>query len=153
MKLSERQFSEITRKVTENILRDYYLVPRQITVDIETKIEFLEHIVIFVGKHLDVHPTEIKSNCQTQRCVKARQLFFYLARKYSKIRVSYQFMGKFVSKDHSTTIQALQKIDKQMEVDKVFKKKMEEISQKFFDSFKEEIFNLEHPIPPSITQK
>jgi chromosomal replication initiator protein len=92
---------ELAQDVLKNIL-----VVRGDKPDVET-------IIRVVGEQMQVKPQEIKGDRRQQNVARARQVAMYLTRKITAL--SYPVIGeRFGGKDHSTVINAEQRIEQLM---------------------------------------
>jgi chromosomal replication initiator protein len=95
---------ELAHDVLKNIL-----VVRGDKPDVET-------IIRIVAEQMQVKTTDIKGDRRQQNIARARQVAMYLTRKITAL--SYPVIGeKFGGKDHSTVINAEQRIDELMAED------------------------------------
>jgi len=74
-----------------------------------------ERLIKLVANYFNVKPAEIKGRSRARRVSYPRQLAMYLSRKHTSL--SYPALGREFKKDHSTVINAFQKIERLLEED------------------------------------
>jgi hypothetical protein len=90
----------------------------------------LNRILHFVSDVTDIEVDEIKSKRKPTHLVDARQLFWFLVRRYTK--TSYSQMASFIGgRDHATAIHGVKVVEGRMDVDKEFNKYITEICHSF----------------------
>ncbi|HEY2029669.1 MAG TPA: chromosomal replication initiator protein DnaA [Myxococcales bacterium] len=95
----------LTVELAQDVLKNI-LVVRGDKPDVET-------IIRVVAEHMQVKPQDIKGDRRQQNIARARQVAMYLTRKITAL--SYPVIGeKFGGKDHSTVINAEQRIEQLM---------------------------------------
>jgi chromosomal replication initiator protein len=95
----------LTVELAQDVLKNI-LVVRGDKPDVET-------IIRVVGEQMQVKPQEIKGDRRQQNVARARQVAMYLTRKITAL--SYPVIGeRFGGKDHSTVINAEQRIEQLM---------------------------------------
>jgi chromosomal replication initiator protein len=105
---------ELAKDVLKNVL-----VVRGDKPDVDT-------IIRVVGEQLQVKPGEIKGDRRQQSVARARQVAMYLTRKITSL--SYPQIGeRFGGKDHSTVINADQRVAQLMEEDAEFRATVESL--------------------------
>jgi chromosomal replication initiator protein len=109
----------ITEEFAAQVLKD--ILPTNRPVDIET-------IQREVARFYKVAVEELRQDRRTKQLAHARQVAMYLSRKLTKS--SYPEIGTRFSKDHSTVISAVRKVEKQRETDVVVRKELEELEAK-----------------------
>jgi len=75
-----------------------------------SKESILEHVCGYYG----ISETEVKGKKRQRHIVKARQVYFYLSRKYS--RASLMAMAELLNRDHATAIHGIRKVEDELSV-------------------------------------
>ena len=110
--------TSLTIELAKDVLKNV-LVVRGDKPDVET-------IIRVVGEQLQVKPADIKGDRRQQSIARARQVSMYLTRKITSL--SYPQIGeKFGGKDHSTVINADQRVQQLMEEDAEFRATVESL--------------------------
>ena len=100
--------------VVQNFIRDVVAdnIPEPVKI---------EKIISEVAQTYNVSESDILSNRRTQELVLARQAAMYIAREMTDL--SYEQIGKFFAKDHTTVIHNVKKIEKFLQ-DKPYQKEL-----------------------------
>lgn len=89
----------------------------------------LEDIIAIISKELNIKPSEIKSKKRTKNIVEARRIGIYLARTLTPN--SMPSLATFFSmKDHTAVSHNMKKINELIEIDEIFRLKVEELKNK-----------------------
>jgi chromosomal replication initiator protein len=108
---------ELARDVLKNVL-----VVRGDKPDVDA-------IIKVVGEAMQVKPSDIKGDRRQQGIARARQVSMYLTRKITAL--SYPAIGeKFGGKDHSTVINAEQRVEQLMADDADFRALVESLARR-----------------------
>lgn len=91
-----------------------------------SKLELLSECV---GDYYGVTKEQIVSRSRLRDFVIPRQIFCFLARKYTTSTL--KEIGSFIFRDHASVIYACESIEGQMSVDKTLRKRVEEISSEY----------------------
>lgn len=86
----------------------------------------IERIIDSVGQFYHLQPQDICSSSRKQLLVAARQIVMYLAQKHTGLscsRIGYAVGGR----DHSTVIHSCSVVERKIDTDKSFRKRLEEI--------------------------
>ena len=111
---SELQALKLDLDLTKKVLADHG----------KTNVLSLEDIQKLVSEHFKVRLADIKSTNRKQPVLRARQMAMYLIRKH--INLSYVEIGQsFGGRDHSTVLNALRKIDKDLNKNSDLRKSFE----------------------------
>ena len=88
----------------------------------------VDNIIERVSREYDVTPNAIKSRSRKKEVVIPRQLVMFLANKHTNIPATR--IGKLVgSRDHSTVLHSIAKVEEQMATDKAFAMQVEKIEK------------------------
>ena len=88
----------------------------------ERKVE-IPTIIKFVAKEYGVSESDVRGQRRTKMVSEARQVSMWLARQMTDD--SYQSIGNYFSRDHSTVYNSIMKIDKMSQDDRSFMGKLE----------------------------
>lgn len=95
-------------------------------VHVETKPLTVDNIIDKVCKHFEVETNVVHTKSRKREIVQIRQIAMYLAKKHTNSSSSK--IGKLIgNKDHATVLHACKMVKDQVEVDKNFRSKIEEI--------------------------
>ncbi|WP_394909048.1 chromosomal replication initiator protein DnaA [uncultured Helicobacter sp.] len=89
----------------------------------------IDKILSFVGKELNIKPSEITSKAKNQHITKARRIATYLTRKLTHNSMPI-IANKLNMKDHSSVSKALKAIEEKIKEDENLKNLVEEIENK-----------------------
>jgi hypothetical protein len=81
----------------------------------KSRIVSIDRIISVVCERTRVSQPELLSPSRHAQAVRARQIAFYLARKYT--RLSFGRIGARINRDHSTALYAFWKLNKMLETD------------------------------------
>jgi chromosomal replication initiator protein len=108
---------DLAKKIVKNYIKS---VSREVSVD------FIQQMV---SEFYNVEITSLCDNNRKRDVVEARQVSMYLARKFTKN--SLKEIGKhFGGKDHSTVLHSLKQVEDQLQVNKAYNDKIEELKKR-----------------------
>ncbi len=111
----------ITTTLAKEILKVYIQVNRR-----EVSVE---HIVRTVCEFLKIDPARIDSSERTREVAQARQIAMYLAKKFTKLPLV--AIGSAIGgRNHATVLHSCKAVSDQMETDKGFRQKIEELEKR-----------------------
>lgn len=79
----------------------------------------LDYILNIVANHFNLKVEDLKSKKRNQPITNARQIYMYLSREL--LSESLSTIGKIISRDHSTVIHGIEKIEKNIEINQILK--------------------------------
>jgi len=131
MKISEEQYRLIADRIINEINQKYFLVDRKSPPITEDHAAFLEYVLDFICQDhgLDIQP--VRNGSQKREYVYLVRIYCYLARKHGDKKVSYELIGKFVNKDHSTMIASERKLIEEMEVNRSYREQIQSLEARF----------------------
>ncbi len=92
----------------------------------------IDKIVSVVADYYSLTESQIKSNVRTSQIALARQIAMYLAREI--LSLPYQVIGRSFSKDHTTVLSNIQKIQKNSAKDNALRKVLDQLKQRIQQS-------------------
>jgi chromosomal replication initiator protein len=138
--MTYEEMEAIKLAVVEMIRRDFYLVPRSRTYQVEDKNSMIEVIIQFVCKKEDCSATEVKSELRSGNNTWCRHIIVYMCRKFYRNEISYKQIGRFLGdRDHATMIHGEKTVLDQIEVNKHFKEKIDRYITEFYEINKNDI--------------
>lgn len=108
---------EITEDIVLNALKNYEISKENIVTP--------EMIIAACAKFYNIEPEDITGKRRTQAIANVRQISMYIMMKL--LRMSYVKIGKFFSKDHTTCMYGINKVESQLESDASFKLEIENL--------------------------
>jgi len=136
------QVKELTLAVVEKIREDYYLVPKISSTVKHDKYDIVERAMHFVAQKEGVNPSRLKSKSQERDLVDTRGIIYYILRRSVKEMASFQTIGRFFYRDHSTVINGIKQVENLMYQDVHFKGQMNEYVNEFKSTYIAEIEQL-----------
>jgi chromosomal replication initiator protein len=124
LKHSEQQSAEITLPFAKEALKPY--------INIERKIITIDTIQEFVSEKFDIKIEELKSKNNSPKIALPRQVAMYLAKKltrYPLVEIGNSFGGKH----HTTVLHSIKKIEKLLQTDNDFSRKVNYYVEFFTD--------------------
>lgn len=101
----------VSKSLAENALRDIMVQETDVLLT-------FDNIMELVCEEFEVQEVAVKSKKRTKNIALARQVYMYLSREF--LNESLINIGKTVSRDHSTVIHSIEKIENKLKTDKVF---------------------------------
>ncbi|VWL84824.1 chromosomal replication initiator protein DnaA [Oceanivirga miroungae] len=90
-----------------------------------------ESIVKKIAKNYEISVEEIKSQKRQKTILMPRQIAMYLIK--TNLMITYDAIGKIFDRDHTTVMNAIKKIETQLEIDRDFVKELEELNRNIKD--------------------
>jgi chromosomal replication initiator protein len=109
----------VSAEEVKEILRDIIKTSPGVTID---------QVVEMVATYFDVRESEIRGNSRRSNILLARQVAMYLSRNV--LGLSLTKIGNYFSRDHSTVIHALRKVENLLKTDEELVQKVAEIKEK-----------------------
>lgn len=87
----------------------------------------IDRIIAVVADYYSLTEAQIKSNVRTSQIALARQIAMYLSRQI--LNLTYQVIGRTFSKDHTTVLFNVQKIEKALQSDNSLRKIVDKLTE------------------------
>lgn len=108
--LRHRSESELQLELAEHLLEDLLEQEKKATLS-------PEKIVSIAAEYFGIRTEDIMGRSQAKECANPRKLAMYLCRKH--LSLSYQSIGRYFDRDHSTVMTAVQQIQKKSGSDEI----------------------------------
>ena len=125
LKHSELQSADITLPFAKEALKPY--------INIEKKIITIDTIQEFVSEKFDIKIEELKSKNNSPKIALPRQVAMYLAKKLTRYPLVEIGNSAFGGKHHTTVLHSIKKIEKLLQTDNDFSRKVNYYVEFFTD--------------------